>query len=789
SDSQSYPSMISYQDSTIFVNGKSPSGWGNTSNTAWGAYTDTGATIQLSTTTMNVSANNCYGLYANGTDINSTPSTINFQGSSIVLDGDVVKGAFVENGGLVILTGEGENSSSNHPFHMTITGRNSSNPSYGLYADSQGSIQVSEMDIFMDAPLAVGAQAIAKDSSITLDGVNMHFSRPNAVGVGLESGSTVTLKASTLMNKEALGKKKRTRRALRLSQDSIYPAIYSGVTGADESNSLRVTDGSIGGNFTHLIYVDQSHLEATFQGSSAVSSNLQAPLCHVTKDSLVTMQAYDNASLTGDLEGEGSIKLSLLNNASWSGKRSEELKPLVQLEIGQNALWKVTGSSSIDQVNNQRGTIEMTPIKDAAATFLEIHEYQGIGGNVILNTALGFNNSPSDLIQINHYTATSPTVVTIQNQSAPQKMVLSHTVPLIKVAKSEPLDEGAFTFNQFINGERYNYTFQYDPHDPLWHVWGLQLEEKTSHTPLYVALPSLALSYNLSLIDTFRERMGSLSYSKEASKVWSRYSYQKGDSAQKLQGSVIKRIGYSYTNQTFQVGSTLLSMKHQNGYQDDIGIYGAFGEAANHVPLEKASSGKSGMNIQSAATYWTHFGPLGEYLDTVIQGSYYRSQLAALENPSKTTGFGITGSLEGGIPFQIEPGFFIEPEVQMISQLMHLHSFAEENGRIHLKNISSFVTRLGLRLAKDWMLSEKKLSLWARVSDYYEWLEGAKVTLDSSMSPTTFSSEPLKSWGEFNLGIDAYLSPAVSLYGTAGYSTDFSASHAQDIQVGIKLRW
>ncbi|MGR3911696.1 MAG: autotransporter outer membrane beta-barrel domain-containing protein [Candidatus Rhabdochlamydia sp.] len=785
---QSPLSKITCQESMIAVRGKNASGWGNSDNQVWGAFTEEGGNIYLSTTSLAVSGNNFYGLYANGMGGYSTPSTINFEENSITLSGGVGTGAYASNGGMITLTGEAKSSSNNNVFNMTITSSSDLNPSYGLYADSKGSLEMSNMDMIIDAPLSVGMEAIDRGSSITLNSVNMHFSQPNATGMRLSHGSSVNLNASTIRGQQPLSKKGHAQRALRLSQEAIYPAIYSGTTLENEHNSFKMTDGLVEGDFTHLIYADHSQLEASFERSSVISPHLKTPLCHATKDSLVNIYASDNASLTGDLEGEGNIHISLLNNASWSGKKSEKLKPVVQLEIHQNSLWEVTGSSSIDLVNHQRGTIEMAPITDAGATLLEIEEYQGMGGNVILNTALGFNNSASDLMTVNHYTATNPTTLTLRNQGAPQGMVLSHTIPLIKVAKSESLDEGAFVLNEFMNAEGYNYTFQYDPHDPFWHIWSLQLEENTDHTSLYAALPSTAVSYNLSLIDTFHERMGALPR-EESSTLWSRYSYQKGDAHQTYQGTAIQKGRSSYTNQTFQVGATLLSKRHQNGHQDDVGVYGALGEAASHILPEGAPSGKNEMVIQSAATYWTHFGPSREYLDAVIQGSYYRTQSAALKSQAKTTGFSMTGSLEGGIPFQMNLGFFIEPEVQMISQLMHLHSFSEGSSRVKLKNISSFVTRLGVRVGKDWRVSEKPVLIWARGSSYHEWLGGSEAIFDPQGSSTPFSLKQPKSWGEFNVGVDAVLREALSLYGSTGYTTDFSLSHAYDVEVGLTWRW
>ncbi|CAM0116752.1 autotransporter outer membrane beta-barrel domain-containing protein [Rhabdochlamydiaceae symbiont of Dictyostelium giganteum] len=758
------------------------------SNTAHGAFAEDGGNIQLSTASIDLSGHYFYGLYAKGMDNDSTPSIINFQGTSISLNGGAGTGVCASHGGVVNLMGEIESSSPKSVFNMMVNGLEPSDSSYGLYADSKGSIEMSNMDMIIGAPLSLGMEAIDRGSSITLNSVNMHFSQPNATGVRLSHSSSINLNASTIKGPQTLSKRGHEQRALRLSEEAIYPAIYSGTTLENERNSFKMTDGLVEGDFTHLIYADHSQLEASFERSSVISPHLKTPLCHATKDSLVNIYASDNASLTGDLEGEGNIHISLLNDTSWKGKRSEELKPIVQLEIHQNSLWEVTGSSSIDLVNHQRGTIEMAPITDAGATLLEIEEYQGMGGNVILNTALGFNNSASDLMTVNHYTATNPTTLTLRNQGAPQGMVLSHTIPLIKVAKSESLDEGAFVLDEFMNAEGYNYTFQYDPHDPFWHIWSLQLEENTDHTSLYAALPSNALSYNLSLIDTFHERMGALPR-EESSTLWSRYSYQKGDAHQTYHGTAIQKGRSSYTNQTFQVGATLLSKRHQNGHQDDVGVYGALGEAASHILPEGAPSGKNKMVIQSAATYWTHFGPSREYLDAVIQGSYYRTQSAALKSQAKTTGFSMTGSLEGGIPFQMNLGFFIEPEVQMISQLMHLHSFSEGNSRVKLKNISSFVTRLGVRVGKDWPLSEKPISIWARGSSYHEWLGGSEAIFDPQGSSTPFSLKQPKSWGEFNVGVDAVLREALSLYGSTGYTTDFSLSHAYDVEVGLTWRW
>jgi hypothetical protein len=73
------------------------------------------------------------------------------------------------------------------------------------------------------------------------------------------------------------------------------------------------------------------------------------------------------------------------------------------------------------------------------------------------------------------------------------------------------------------------------------------------------------------------------------------------------------------------------------------------------------------MNVYSGRAYWTHFGPQGWYMDSVLQGRWLRQVQGGANATGMTiSGSGPTASIEAGDPFRVAPSWTIEPQAQAI---------------------------------------------------------------------------------------------------------------------------
>ena len=78
-------------------------------------------------------------------------------------------------------------------------------------------------------------------------------------------------------------------------------------------------------------------------------------------------------------------------------------------------------------------------------TMLTASNYVGNGGNLVLNTFLGADNSPSDRLVINGGTATGTTTLTIYNTTGPGEPTIANGIPVVNAINGATTAPGAFT--------------------------------------------------------------------------------------------------------------------------------------------------------------------------------------------------------------------------------------------------------------------------------------------------------------------------------------------------------
>src|SRR4029078_5477922 len=103
----------------------------------------------------------------------------------------------------------------------------------------------------------------------------------------------------------------------------------------------------------------------------------------------------------------------------------------------------------------------------------------------------------------------------------------------------------------------------------------------------------------------------------------------------------------------------------------------------------------------SLGGYWTHFGPGGWYIDTILQGTFYDiSSFPTRALPTfKTVGQGPAASIEGGYPLKFAGGCFIEPQAQLVFQNIHINDTNNLAAQIPFPAFNCFPGRSGDGLA------------------------------------------------------------------------------------------
>ncbi|MCL2669082.1 MAG: autotransporter outer membrane beta-barrel domain-containing protein [Syntrophaceae bacterium] len=267
---------------------------------------------------------------------------------------------------------------------------------------------------------------------------------------------------------------------------------------------------------------------------------------------------------------------------------------------------------------------------------------------------------------------------------------------------------------------------------------------------------------------------------------------------------------YDYRMAGVQVGIDLLRRENDSHTRDIAGLYVGYGQArANVYALMDFGYGDTAGRVEmegySLGGYYTRVGQSGWYLDAVLQGTRYQDikTFANINEPQnhKTKGLGILASLEHGYPFRLdrdedhpeEPGWVLEPQVQLLYQRLTFDNTDDAYSRITFNDTNALFGRLGARLSRDWTRDDgRKVNTWLRGSLWSDFSKQAKIdvsTLDGQYS-NVFGVDMGGKWAQFDLGLTTELRKNLSLYVVGNYSTSIShTGHALGGRVGITYKW
>jgi outer membrane autotransporter protein len=554
------------------------------------------------------------------------------------------------------------------------------------------------------------------------------------------------------------------------------------------------------------------------------------------------------------------------------------------LVLSQSSLWTMTGSSTATNLANANSQIVFTPPTDDATQLasyktLTVSNYIGRGGSLNLNTYLGADSSPSDRLVINGGRASGSSSLFISNTIGPGDLTQGSGILVVDATNGGTTNQGAFFLGRPVVAGPYEYALirgSVDGSGPQ--NWYLRSDGAVppdpfvppgpdpgpepspgpdpdpgpppapspvpppSPTPnyrrevsLYTALPSMALIYGRTIIDSLHERVGERGSNEPPSVIEQRYIWCKDPSMNfrcttkvQLPASAVTERSYAspgwariigshgtrdngvsgifrdgpnfdYDIYALQAGLDIYRGMNADGSRDHVGIYGVIGRLQGDVKhFTGIKAGTNTIDGYSLGAYWTHFGASGWYLDGVIQGTWYDVEADSKRLISlKREAFGIAASLEGGYPIHLGNGWLIEPQAQLIYQTQLNGSGHDGAALVRFSDVDSLAGRLGARLAKSWTLEEatpqsrpRMMIAWLKASLWNEFLGSPKTSFSSATGFIPFRSDLGGAWAEVKVGVDAAITRNTALYASAGYSVGFDGrSHAYDGRVGIKVTW
>jgi outer membrane autotransporter protein len=779
----------------------------------------TNASLSLDNVDMQVNGTAGVGLFvqlggntASATNCTITTTANGGRGVDVGLGAGAASSASLDNCIINVAQGSGP------PSFGAIVSRNGSAVSvqdstinsevYGVHSIGSGaSITVDNSDINVTANAAVFGAYAQNQTTITLQN-NTNVSTTggnNAHGLVIQDGSTGNLFDSSLQTAGTnaqgifmIGFSANNQANISNSTVATSGSGASAITtfaNAGITNTLQASNTTFSAANADLISIGGGIANLTFDNVSAQAAPNQLLLLVDGSNPATLSWTANSSSLSGDMQViAGNTGNVTLGNSTWTGAALDVTNMSVN-----SSTWNLTANSTISNQLTNAGLIDFVSQGNTFKTLSIGGPYVGQNGTIGLNTFLGTDGSPSDLLIINGGTATGSTLLNIKNTTGAGELTVGDGILVVDAINGATTAVDAFALSDFVIAGPYEYTLfrggidGTDPDD--WFLRSTFIPPVPPPVPpvppppnyrsevsLYAALPSMALLYGRTLMDTLHQRVGEeerycnpcLCPSLASKRFWARAINQGG---RQNNGNIFhKGPDFDYQFVAMQMGVDVYRNVYLNGSHNHVGILGAVGKGSGNVKhFTGIHSGENEFDVYTAGAYWTYFDVSGWYLDGVFQANWYDDVLANSTRiqPLKTHGLGLSGSLETGYSIRFRH-FTIEPQAQLVCQTLSLRDSNDVAAFVDFDRTNSTAGRVGIRLADTWLFGclpsgqPRQLTAWVRASVWHDF-QGNSTTLFSSEEGLIGLPSNLRgSWMQGDLGITAQLSDTLYFYGTFG---------------------
>ncbi|WP_277757950.1 autotransporter outer membrane beta-barrel domain-containing protein [Pseudomonas sp. A34-9] len=267
-----------------------------------------------------------------------------------------------------------------------------------------------------------------------------------------------------------------------------------------------------------------------------------------------------------------------------------------------------------------------------------------------------------------------------------------------------------------------------------------------------------------------------------------------GRSARQAQTDVLSS-GFATPGSGDFKGPAVLTVQG-GSHTQTIGLIGGLNQIqanANGLLTSRAladpNSDTLNLQGQSLGAYYSLIGAQGWHVDLSASGGrvsgFSRNEQGARQ---ATEGSALTLSVEGGYPIGLSDNWVVEPQAQLINQRITLDTPYAGSDNASSTDLTAWSGRVGARLKGSYDLNGLPVEPFVRTNLWHTVYTGSTVTLDQV---DKISSSRKSSTVELGLGLVARVTPAVSLYVSADYSSDVDDNDLNGIigSLGVRMRW
>ncbi|MEJ5902316.1 autotransporter outer membrane beta-barrel domain-containing protein [[Ochrobactrum] teleogrylli] len=644
--------------------------------------------------------------------------------------------------------------------------------------------------------------------------------------------------------------------------DRDDPQSNDGIANHEGNDTFNWTGGKLTGGFYGQDGSDIATVSAsTYDGSQVLDGGDDTSVADGMIDTL-TLKGVTATTNGGKITNWEIVKLDGANlsidNGAWHVGEPDEGTTGVFLNSGSTldgmASLDFDGNMTIDSRSTFVGTGDgagvyafsgdvtnagtITTVDNAVGDVVIIGgNYNGNGGQMLFDVALGDDNSKTDMIIVNGDTS-GTTNVSVNNVGGTG----AQTNEGIRIIKVNGASNGSFSLigdytvggKQAVVAGAYAYQLYQGgastPTDGNWYLRSQLTDVSNPSTtptaplyqagvPTYEAYPQALLGLNG--VPTLQQRVGNRFWAGNGNKVVAQGADPVGtpyaapeEAGVAIEGNgVWGRIegahnsieprfstsGTDYDQNVFKLQAGidgLLTETESGKLIGGVTVHYAHGKTDTNSVYGDGEIKTDGYGFGGTLTW---YGENGFYLDGQGQVTWYTSDLDSIlarrNLADGNDGFGYTLSLEGGKRIAIDPVWSVTPQAQLVYSNVDFDAFTDAFGaRVSLDRGESLQGRLGLTLDHEnsWQNDKGLLNrthVYGIANLYYEFLEGTRVDVQG----VSFASRNDRVWGGLGIGgtynwdDDKY-----SIYGEGLVNTslnNFGDSYSVKGQVGLRVKW
>lgn len=465
---------------------------------------------------------------------------------------------------------------------------------------------------------------------------------------------------------------------------------------------------------------------------------------------------------------------------------------------------------------SSQGTLQ--PGTGQAAGQLTIQgNYHGDQGLLLINSVLGFDDSPTNRLVIDGGVADGMTTIQVTNLNGQGAETVSNGILLVQAINGASTDPSAFQLSGRLVAGAYEYDLYRSGFDGAtsennWYLRSASTPVIGGGGGISPELPSMKPAVrpeagvylrNLTVTSTMfvhslRERLGDVQYAlgekneKNTASLWlrvvGRHINSRGGQGQ---------INLDTDTTLVHLGGDLIGW-HNERNRFQAGLMGAYGRNEVHASakqlytnngIKRTATGT--VNGYGVGVYATWFGDqdkvTGPYVDFWgMYGRYTNKVKGNLLKEEKYDSKGWTFSVEGGYAFVVHENekrqWMIEPQAQLVYNKYKMDNLVEANGTsVDSSDANSWISRLGLRVSSRNTLNRHGVLPFAEIN---WWHSNAKNSLD--FSGKKLADGTPNSRYELKVGLQGELVKGLQIWGTIGGKWGKDGYHGYEGTISIK---